>query len=272
MKTKVLIAFLFFASFARAQVSPEVFPTDLEPLPINVLNWQTPAPLAQNDLPNIVLIGYWPPTNEMVRRFDHRQRDLWEGENWEGRGYNIYAFFSEFGPDTPQGVGAFQVDYQATSNDFWNIVPLYSPVAVLSFGRSSANKDWEIEMVTRNLTYWNPDFVPPLRPEVAPPDESFARDGERLTEFPGDAIVEALRSEVPALNAFTDRNGAGAYLCEYLGFHLSWYRELNPDRVRFAAHTHIGSNSNLETLSRGMDTMLRVLCREIILMQIDRLN
>ena len=48
---------------------------------------------------NILITGYWPPTNEMVRHFstDPVQNPLgWMGDNWEGRGYNIYSFFPEF--------------------------------------------------------------------------------------------------------------------------------------------------------------------------------
>jgi hypothetical protein len=54
---------------------------------------------------NILLTGYWPPTNEMVRRFSTstvQNPDGWIGGNWEGRGYNVYSFFPEF----PGGVGA----------------------------------------------------------------------------------------------------------------------------------------------------------------------
>ncbi len=48
---------------------------------------------------NILITGYWPPTNEMIRRFSTSATQNptgWIGENWEGRGYNVHSFFPEF--------------------------------------------------------------------------------------------------------------------------------------------------------------------------------
>ncbi|MCH9687888.1 MAG: hypothetical protein K0V04_41040 [Deltaproteobacteria bacterium] len=81
----------------------------------------------------VVLMGYWPPTNEMLRSWsrDSDNPDQWRGNNWEGRGYDVYAFFPEFPPDgdpnnDPHGsagrIGSaesyLRVDYQDTSADF----------------------------------------------------------------------------------------------------------------------------------------------------------
>ena len=73
---------------------------------------------------NIMLTGYWPPTNDMIRPFS-TDSDLnpegWVGENWEGRGYDVYSFFPEFDsfPADRVGSGDFTVDYQDTSEDFY---------------------------------------------------------------------------------------------------------------------------------------------------------
>ena len=51
---------------------------------------------------NVVLMGYWPPTNEMLRPWstDPAQNPGgWIGEDWEGYGYDVYSFFPEFPPD-----------------------------------------------------------------------------------------------------------------------------------------------------------------------------
>jgi len=51
---------------------------------------------------NVVLMGYWPPTNEMLRPWStnpEQNPDGWTGENWRGTGYDVYAFFPEFPPD-----------------------------------------------------------------------------------------------------------------------------------------------------------------------------
>ena len=48
----------------------------------------TPPSLARTGLPAIVMTGYWPPSNEAIRRFsdDPAQNPLgWIGGDWEGR-------------------------------------------------------------------------------------------------------------------------------------------------------------------------------------------
>src|SRR4030042_830390 len=89
---------------------------------------------------NVMLTGYWPPTNEMLRKFStdpNHNPGGWQGENWEGRGYNIYAYFPEFPGGTgsnPKGTGDFEVDYQDVSADFWRITDQIHPVAIMSYG------------------------------------------------------------------------------------------------------------------------------------------
>ncbi len=51
---------------------------------------------------NVVLTGYWPPTNEMLRPWSTnpaQNEGGWVGANWGGHGYDVYAFFPEFPPD-----------------------------------------------------------------------------------------------------------------------------------------------------------------------------
>ena len=51
---------------------------------------------------NVVLMGYWPPTNEMLRPWstDPTQNpDGWIGADFGGYGYDVYSFFPEFPPD-----------------------------------------------------------------------------------------------------------------------------------------------------------------------------
>ena len=50
---------------------------------------------------NIVLVGYWPPTNEMLRPFSTspvQNPGGWIGQNWNGLGHDVYAFFPSFHP------------------------------------------------------------------------------------------------------------------------------------------------------------------------------
>jgi len=69
---------------------------------------------AESETPNIMITGYWPPTNEMLRQFSNnpaQNPNGWVGGDWEGRGYNIYAFFPEFPQGLGKGEGDFEVDY-----------------------------------------------------------------------------------------------------------------------------------------------------------------
>ncbi|MGB1013676.1 MAG: hypothetical protein ACPG4T_06045, partial [Nannocystaceae bacterium] len=112
--------------------------------------------------PPVVVMGYWPPTNEMLRQWSQNPKqnpDGWTGKNWNGLGYDIYAFFPEFPPDgdptndnigDPGSVGSddsdLQVDYQDTSKDFWRIVDEYEPVVLLTTSRGGAI-GWEVEAI-----------------------------------------------------------------------------------------------------------------------------
>ena len=110
---------------------------------------------------NILLTGYWPPTNEAVRHFSTnplQNPDGWVGEDWEGLGYDVYSFFPEFpeGVDVdPRGVGDFEVDYQDTSEDWWRITAEIEPVAIITFSAGSDNL-WELEFLQRCLLYTSP--------------------------------------------------------------------------------------------------------------------
>ena len=49
----------------------------------------------------ILLLGYWPPSNEAVRRFSRNpllNPEGWIGENWEESGYDIISYFPSFLP------------------------------------------------------------------------------------------------------------------------------------------------------------------------------
>ena len=53
--------------------------------------------MAAGNRPVIVLTGYWPPTNSMLREFSTsttQNPGPWIGSDWEGRGYDIYSFFA----------------------------------------------------------------------------------------------------------------------------------------------------------------------------------
>lgn len=220
---------------------------------------------------NIMLTGYWPQTNNMLRAFStntEQNPDGWVGENWEDRGYDIYSFFPEFPDGLGQGVGDFEVDYQDTSEDFWRIVDEIQPVAIITFGRGSADRSWEVEWQTRNLDSWSNDYEEPYQPTPSPPDSSVPANYIRYSTLPMEEIADAVNDayEDITLDAFVDDTGyAGGFLCEYIGYHASWYQDLHSDpsdsRWNVAAgHIHVGS----EVGRRAARIASRITLRELL--------
>jgi len=127
---------------------------------------------------NIMITGYWPQTNNMIRPFSAssaQNPDGWAGGNWEGRGYNIYSFFPEFpgqtGPNWGKGVGDFEVDYQDTVADWHRITAELDPVAIITFSRGNPGSSWEIETQhkRRDRSRWAPDYTDPKLPSAGSP-------------------------------------------------------------------------------------------------------
>ncbi|MDF1838224.1 MAG: hypothetical protein P1V35_10170, partial [Planctomycetota bacterium] len=175
-------------------VQPSVALGDATPLEHAV-----PSVSPLGTLPNILLTGYWPPSNEALRRFspDPIQNPLgWIGANWEGRGYDVYAYFPEFNPancnQCGQGMGDLEVDYQDTSADFWAIANGLEPVAIITFSRGFINLSWEVEMNQINRTSWFQDFTAPRTPTPSPPDAGVPAGHIRHSSLPVERIVEAV--------------------------------------------------------------------------------
>lgn len=52
-------------------------------------------------LKNILVTRFWHPTNEKLRRFSNnleKNPEGWIGENWNGMGFDVYAYFPETDP------------------------------------------------------------------------------------------------------------------------------------------------------------------------------
>jgi len=209
--------------------------------------------------PIILLTGYWPPTNEAVRPFS--QNSLlnpsgWIGENWEESGYDIVSFFPSFYPpdctECGQGYGDLEVDYQDTSEDWWNIVESHNPVAIITFSRGYIDYSWEMEWKYFNWLEWIDDFTPPYQPTPAPPDQDSPINYIRFSSLPMTEIVEAVNSADLGLYPYIDYGGgAGGYLSEYKGFHGVWYKDLmeNEDETPcyLAGHVHVGGLVDWDT-------------------------
>ena len=200
---------------------------------------------------NIMLTGYWPPTNDMLRLFStdtEKNPEGWAGRNWEGRGYDLHAFFPEFDayPDDKVGSGDLQVDYQSTSEDFWRIAGELRPCAIITFSRTRQHA-WVIERIQRNLAEWRDDFRAPHQPTPAPPDKSLRAGGVRASTLPLRAIEEAVNdAAIPGLDACIGADGGGGFLSEYIAYHGVWYQALHagkwsPRRCVAAGHVHVGA-------------------------------
>lgn len=219
---------------------------------------------------NIMLTGYWPPSNNMIRQFSTSPRqnpDGWMGQNWESRGYDIYSYFPEFPGGLGKGVGNFEVDYQDTSEDFWRFVENVHPVAIITFGRGSYGRIWEVEWRQRNLEEWIDDYEEPFQPTPSPPDSSVPADYIRYSSLPMQSIVDAVNAahDEINLNAFIDETGfAGGFLCEYVAYHGTWYHDLHSEPSDSywnvaAGHIHVGANIGTRAATIATEITLREL-------------
>ncbi len=226
-------------------------------------------PKSTRELPIILLTGYWPPTNEAVRPFSQNpilNPDGWIGENWEGLGFDVVSFFPTFFPpncsDCGQGNGDLEVDYQDTSEDWWNIVNLLQPVSIITFSRGYINYSWELEHKYYNWQNWIDDFTPPYQPTPTPPDQDAPINHMRFSSLPMENIVNAVNDADLGLYSYIDfTGGAGQYLSEFKGFHGVWYKglmETNEETPCFlAGHIHVGGQIDWDTAHEATLITLR---------------
>jgi pyrrolidone-carboxylate peptidase len=229
--------------------------------------WGMTAICFAGNTKNIMLTGFWPPTNEMLRKFSadpNQNPGGWQGQNWEGRGYDVYAYFPEFPGgvgSNPKGNGDFEVDYQDVSSDFWRITGNTHPVAILSYGQGSMW--WEIEYNARNLSGWYNDYLNPWQPTPAPPDNSVPAGYIRHTTLPIQAVADAINNSGAGVNAWVDWDGnPGAFLCEYMAYHDVWYQSLHSDpcdqyRCLAAGFTHVPDSLSVSTATTVCEIALR---------------
>lgn len=223
---------------------------------------------------NIMITGYWPPTNEMVRRFSTspvQNPQGWVGQNWEGRGYDVYSYFPEFPGGTgtnPRGEGDLEVDYQDTSADWWRIVNQVQPIAIITFSRGRAGTNWEIEARNRKmpLNQWTDDYLAPFKPTEDLPIATEPDNLIRHSSLPMQNILTAVAAGVAGMNAFIDTSDAfgGTFLSEFIGYHGNWYHGLHADPNDpawniAAGHIHVGINTPLDKAIAATEISLREL-------------
>ena len=220
-------------------------------------------------LPIIMLTGYWPPTNEMLRRFSadpEQNPEGWLGDDWEGRGYNIYAFFPEFPGGLGQGEGDFEVDYQDTSVDWWYYTGELDPVAIIAFGRAFNNSQWRLEGGAHNqvIDEWIDDYAAPFKPNLGLPIILEPEGFDRFSTLPITETMAALTTAGVPVNPATSTVDSSAFLCNFIGYHTSWYHDLHADpgdpaRNLAAGHIHVGYAMTLETAIWATEVTVRTL-------------
>lgn len=219
-------------------------------------------------LPNVMLTGYWPPTNEMLRQWSTNVAQNpggWTGADWESYGFNIYSFFPEFPQGFGRGSGDFEVDYQDTSADWFAITAIVKPAAIITFSRASNNHDWEMEGGNRTYiaSQWTVDYLAPLQPtpdlpimQLEPPLT------ERFSTHPMQAIVDAVNAQVPTLNSFISPIDNGRFLSNFIGYHGNWYRDMHSDLSDPAwcvdgGHIHVGYAMTVAEAVHATEVTLR---------------
>ena len=193
----------------------------------------------------IMLTGYWPPTNEMLRPFSQNQAQNpggWKGADWENSGFDVRAYFPEFPAGSGDvGVGDFRVDYDATRADHAKYTALLKPVALIGFGNGPG--PWTIEVNFPD--YWNgTNYV-------------------GHSTLPVEAIQKAVNADLGAGTASINTNGnPGDFLCGYMSMLNAQYDERHrdagdPDRVLAAGFIHV--STDVPSAVRASEDTLRAL-------------
>lgn len=203
----------------------------------------------------VLLTGYWPPTNEMLRPFSadaEMNPDGWQGKNWQGSGYDVYAYFPEFPGGTkvnPKGDGDFEVDYQDTLADFQRLTHQLKPEVIISFGRGPG--PWQIEVNAPWQQEWVNDYSDPTQPEP------INRNKALKTTLPAERIQQAVTAAVPDLKVWIDHEGdPGRFLCAYLAYTGMQY-QLENDHCLASGFIHVGKEVDVPTARKACEATLQ---------------
>jgi len=223
---------------------------------------------------NILLTGYWPQTNNMLRGFStnpDQNPGGWLGENWNNSGYNVYSFFPEFpgqsGPNWGKGVGDFEVDYQDTSADWARILPEINPAAIMTFSRGGSGSNWELEgrLQMHERRRWLNDYDGDRKPtKDMPIFQTLMPTQWYDSSLPNEAIMADINGQDFGVDAFIDNNGGGRFLSEFIGLHGLMHKINNDSsasefRTFAAGHIHVGIDTVLADAERATEITLNTL-------------
>ena len=229
--------------------------------------------LVDNGFPNFLITGYWPPTNEMLRQWS-RNADQnpgeWVGENWEGRGYNVYAFFPEFPGGTtsnPKGDGDFEVDYQDTSADWFPLLEKVRPIGITTHSRGGTSRGWKLEGGNGAYftTYWTADYLTPYKPTSEMPIYYEPHNNQRWSSLPMQDIVDAVAAvfSTAQVDPFVSTFDESKFLSNCIGYHGNWWRDEHidpndPIRCYVGGHIHVGTSMEVIYATMSTEISLRV--------------
>ena len=254
---------------------------------------------AQDCAKNVVLTGYWPPTNEMLRPWStdlQKNPQGWTGRNWGNYGFDVYAFFPEFPPDgdpmndpfgTDGWIGSpdsvLRVDYQHSSVDFWQIVDRLRPHVLVTTSRGGA-LGWEIEAVEGGhdnatddpandwLADGHGEFTLPERDSIAPRSwaaiSEYRRGRTLASQLPMQRILAATQA-LQLTEVGIDPDGtSGRYLSGFMGLHGLYYNSLNAHVVA-AGHIHVGIDVPVENAQALLEASLHSILQPLNPLSLD---
>ncbi len=224
---------------------------------------------------NVVLTGYWPVTNEMLREFCDDpvvNPDGWKGKNWKSMGYDVYAFFPIFPVNpylNPKGDGVLEVDYQDTFADFETIVAKYKPIAIICYGMGQG--PWEIERRAVVRDWWSPDYLEPKYPDEKSLADMASAGKIYLTTLPAEQIELAVNGAGLGVKAWIDEEGdPGDFLCNYIACLAMGYQKRYENRSKAnycisAGFIHVGPGVSLEQARKAQELTLEAVLRSTII-------
>ncbi len=199
-------------------------------LVLSTLSWVSSASAATR---NILVTGFWPPTNAMVQEFSQDPTlnpAGWQGKNWQNSGYDLYSYFPTFPNGGEVGTGDFPVDFASVYNDFMKYTQLLNPIAIVSFGQD-AGSSWIVEQNFPN--YFLSMFQGTIPSQIGvvpayPVPDSLKTNQTFHSTLPLQKIADAVNAL--GISATVDTGGdAGDFLCGFTGYLGSWYHSQHSD-------------------------------------------
>lgn len=207
---------------------------------------------------NVVLTGYWPPSNQMLAEFS-TDKQLnpagWKGKNWRGLGYDVYSFFPK-------------LDYQGTRADFALTTQAYKPIAIICYGTTTQGT-WEIEQNATVNPQWNTELCQPPLPDINELRQMFPANVSARMSLPAHDIAKAVNAAPLGIAARVNADGdAGTFLCNYIALLAVAYQKQHNtpnalDYCAVAGFIHIGAHVSVTQARAAQRVVLATVLRYI---------